>query len=102
MRQFKGGAVRDSNANKPRYDLIPPQALYRVAMHYTTGAQKYGVDNYKNGMPREAFIESAFRHFEALRMGKHDEDHAAAVIWNILSLMWLESTHEISVNTAGN
>jgi hypothetical protein len=94
MRQFNGGAVRDDNAGKPRYDLIPPEALLRVAKHYAWGAAKYGVDNYKNGMPREAFIESAFRHFEALRMGKTDEDHAAALVWNVLSIMWLECQHE--------
>lgn len=89
-RSFKGGSVRDSNEGKPRYDLIPPEALYRVAMHYTTGAAQYGIRNYQkgDGMPYEAFIESAFRHFEAMRRGETDEDHPAALVWNILSYMW--------------
>lgn len=84
--------MRDSNKGKPRYDLIPPEALLRVAEHYARGAEKYGVDNYKKGegMPREAFIESAMRHMEAIRLGKTDEDHPAALVWNILSLMWRE------------
>lgn len=93
MRTFPGGSVRDDNNNKPRYDLIPPKALERVAIHYATGADKYGPDNWLKGegMPRQAFIESAFRHFEAMRQNKRDEDHVAACIWNLMAIAHFES-----------
>ena len=39
---YESGFRRDINKNKPRYDLIPPELLYRLAMVYTRGAEKYG------------------------------------------------------------
>lgn len=88
---FDSGFNRDINKGKPRYDLIPPELLYRLAMLYTRGAEKYGDDNWQKAETKEElnrFVESAFRHFEQWRMGKDDEDHAIATIWNLIAYEW--------------
>lgn len=89
-RQFPSGAVRNSDKGKPRYGLIPPQALKRVAMRYTQGAEHYGDNNWEKGMPLKDFVDSAMRHFEQWRAGYRDEDHLAAVVWNILAIIYFE------------
>lgn len=90
-RFFKTGAVRDVDVNKPRYDLIPPHALWRVAMLYTRGAAKYGENNWQKGIPSQQMLASAMRHMEAYRRGDNSEDHLAAVVWNVLAMMQYEA-----------
>lgn len=90
-RFFKTGAVRDVDINKPRYDLIPPHALWRVAMLYARGAQKYGENNWQKGIPSQQMLASAMRHMEAYRRGDDSEDHLAAVVWNVLAMMQYEA-----------
>lgn len=89
-RSFGTGAVRDIDDGKPRYDLIPPHALRRVAMLYTRGAVKYGENNWHKGIPTQQMLASAMRHLEAYRRGEQDEDHLAAVVWNVLAIMQYE------------
>lgn len=84
---FSTGSVRDTNDGKPRYDLITPIALYRLAMHYANGAKKYGDDNWTKGQPLRRYIESLERHLQRLKIGLVDEDHEAAVAWNIFAYM---------------
>lgn len=90
-RSFGTGAVRDVDDGKPRYDLIPPHALWRVAMLYTRGAVKYGENNWHKGIPTQQMLASAMRHLEAYRRGEQDEDHLAAVVWNVLAIMQYEA-----------
>lgn len=89
-RSFDTGAVRDVDAGKPRYDLIPPHALRRVADLYARGASKYGENNWQKGIPTQQMLASAMRHLEAWRCGEGDEDHLAAVVWNVLAIMQYE------------
>ena len=84
---FETGAVRDTQTGKPRYDLIPPTALRRIAMHYGEGAVKYDEWNWSKGMQYSRFYASMFRHLQDFAMGKTDEDHLAAVVFNALSIM---------------
>lgn len=88
--EYPTGAVRDTNNGKIRWDLIPVEALKRVALHYTNGAKKYGDNNWKKGIPTERFIESAMRHFMQYRLGEKDEDHLSAVVFNILGIIYNE------------
>lgn len=83
--EFKTGSVRDTNEGKPRFELITPLALYRLAMHYSNGAKKYGADNWTKGQPLRRFIESAERHIWKLKMGYIDEDHESAAVWNLMA-----------------
>ena len=95
--KFKSGFVRDTDKMKPRYDLIPPQVLKRLAELYARGAEKYGENNYqKANSPEEyqRFIASAFRHFEQWRAGDDDEDHAMGCIWNIIAYEYHKMKNE--------
>lgn len=83
--EFNTGSVRDTNEGKPRFELITPLALYRLAMHYTNGAKKYGDDNWTKGQPLRRYIESLERHLWCVKMGFTDEDHESAVVWNAIA-----------------
>jgi len=96
-RQFSTWMVRDTNDNKPRFDLIMPKELpldstmmYRLAMLLARWAKKYTERNREQANTQEEldrFKESAFRHFMQRFSWEDDEDHAAAVLFNI---QWAE------------
>lgn len=91
--QFDSGMVRDTDAGKPRYDLIPLLPLKRLAELYARGAVKYGDFNWqKANSPEELqrFKASAFRHLIQYLEGDRDEDHAIAVAWNMFAAVWVE------------
>lgn len=90
--EFSTGSVRDSQDGKPRYSLIPPKPLERVAMHFTDGADKYGDFNWHLGQPSSRVIDSLMRHVEKYRAGLKDEDHLAAIVVNAMFLMEFEGT----------
>lgn len=86
--EFDTGARRDTQDGKPRYGLIPAYPLFRLAMHYTNGANKYGENNWTKGIPMSRTWESLERHVQDYKDGKTDEDHLAAIAWNAFALMW--------------
>jgi hypothetical protein len=86
--EFDTGARRDTQEGKPRFGLIPPYPLYRLAMHYTNGADKYGENNWTKGIPCSRTWESLERHVQAFKDGDDSEDHLAAIAWNAFALMW--------------
>ena len=90
--EFPTGAVRDIDDTKPRYDLITPQSLKRVADLYRDGAKKYGEHNWEKGIPLSRCYASLLRHAYAWAIGKRDEDHMAAVVWNALAILHFEET----------
>jgi hypothetical protein len=90
--QFKGGAVRDVDDNKPRYELIPVTALKRVALHYTNGARKYDDDNWSKGIPFRRIYGSLMRHCYAFGEGEKSEDHLAAIVFNAMAIMHFQET----------
>jgi len=90
--KFESGAIRDTNEGKPRYDLIPPEPLRRLAMVYYRGGQLYGDSNWAQGIPCSRFLASAERHLQAAKRGDKDEDHWAQLVWNIMCLMHFEET----------
>lgn len=91
--QSPAGGVRDTDEGKPRYTLIPTESLRRVAMHYTEGLKKYKKDNWKGlSTPEDIdrLKDSAYRHMLAYFEGENDEDHAAACVWNMLTLIYFD------------
>ena len=94
---FDTGSVRDTNEGKPRYDLITPIGLYRLAMHYANGAKKYGDRNWEKGQPLSRYIESLERHIQKMKVGLLDEDHEAAIAWNILAFTHTKTMIEAGV-----
>ena len=86
-RQFESGMVRDITDGKTDYALVLDGPMFeRWAVHLTKGAAKYEKRNWMKAEGREEyerFRESAFRHFLQWYRGETDEDHAAAVIFNM-------------------
>jgi len=85
---FETGARRDLSTGKGRYDLIPFIVLERLAKHYENGAVKYEDRNWEQGIPLRSYLDSALRHITKWGQGSNDEDHLAAVLWNIAGLIW--------------
>lgn len=83
---FSTGMRRDTQDDKPRFDLVDMVMLERWAALMQRGAVKYTEDNWRKAKtPAELkrFKASAFRHFIQWFSGQDDEDHAAAVFFNI-------------------
>lgn len=78
---------RDTTEGKTDYLLALDGPMFeRYAQHLTKGAKKYKKRNWMqaNGEAElERFRESALRHFLQWLAGDTDEDHAAAVWFNI-------------------
>lgn len=112
--QFSTGMQRDTQAGKPRFDLVMPlgqpydsQMLTRWAGLMARGAEKYDDRNWEQAATQaelDRYLASAFRHFVQWMSATtgtctcqwidgerdyevpcelHDEDHAAAVFFNI-------------------
>jgi hypothetical protein len=93
--EFNTGAHRDTSEGKGRFDLIPLEALQRVAVTYQKGAEKYGENNWKKGMPIERFLDSGSRHIYKYLAGWEDEDHLSMALWNIMGAIFMEEHPEI-------
>lgn len=93
--QYASGMVRDTEEGKPRFDLLRPlgipyqeQMLTRFAELLARGAEKYGDRNWEKARGQEElnrYHSSAARHFEQWLAGEFDEDHAAAVMFNLMA-----------------
>lgn len=92
--QYESGMQRDTESGKPRFDLMIPegvpfeeQLLTRFAMLLSRGAEKYDARNWERGDSEKEIDRaksSGFRHFMQWICGEIDEDHAVAVIFNIM------------------
>ena len=76
---------------KPRYELIPPEALDALADLYGKGAQKYGDRNWEKGMKPTRIFGALMRHAWAwLRGETHDPETGAhqmiSVAWNAIAI----------------
>lgn len=91
-KQFDSGMMRDTDTNKKQYHRVVEGPMFeRWAEHLTKGAAKY--KDLSNGQANwtlaagEAelvrFKQSAFRHFMQWYFGEVDEDHAAAIFFNV-------------------
>jgi hypothetical protein len=88
VKKFETGAVRSSSEGRGRFDLIPFEMLERWAVLMEKGSVARGERNWEKGMALVGYISSAFRHLIALARGKRDEDHAAALFFNIAGFEW--------------
>jgi len=84
--KFSTGAVRDIQQDKGRFDLVPPEPLWALAIHYQKGCLKYGDRNWEKGIPLGRYYDSANRHMLEFWMGLDDENHLIAAIWNLCCL----------------
>lgn len=85
--QFASGMQRDTTTGKVDYSLVyDGPMLARWAEHLTKGAKKYDARNWMKAdgeAELERFRASAARHFAQWMRGETDEDHAAAVLFNV-------------------
>lgn len=89
---FTSGMVRDTQEGKVDYTRVLDGPMFdRWAAHVTKAEKKYpdiapGVANWTLASGEEELVrfkKSAFRHFRQWLRGDTDEDHAAAVLFNI-------------------
>lgn len=84
---FDSGMVRDTEEGKIDYSLVLDGPMFkRWADHLTKGAKKYAPRNWMKASGQEEydrFKRSFLRHAVAYLEGERDEDHAAAMIFNI-------------------
>lgn len=91
--RFNSGMQRDTEDGKPRFDLMLPlgvpyeeQFITRLAALYARGSVKYDDRNWEKAdseVEMNRMKSSAFRHFMEWMAGEDDEDHAAAVAFNL-------------------
>lgn len=92
--EYDSGMVRDTQEGKARFELMFPlgvpykdQFLTRFAELLARGAEKYEPRNWEKATGEEEmerFKSSAIRHLMQWAAGEDDEDHAAAVVFNLL------------------
>ncbi len=85
--EYESGMVRDAEKDKVDYTYtLPGPMLDRWAIHLMRGAEKYERDNWLLGEGDEEYHRarrSAARHMIQWLRGETDEDHAAAVFFNL-------------------
>ena len=95
VRRFSTGAIRDTEDNKP--DLVETKsytAEWRFTQYMTSKKSKYGSGNFKKGIDIDAYERSLMRHLNKYFRNKYeggqdepDEDHVAAMRFNIDGIM---------------
>lgn len=94
-KEFDSGMVRDTTTGKTLWHLVASgPMLQRFAELLTRGAEKYTPDNWlraEGDEEADRFKESAFRHFMQWYYGADDEDHAAAVWFNINGFEYVQT-----------
>jgi hypothetical protein len=88
--EFSTGSVRGDQSGKGRYDLLPREAIHRLAQLYERGAEAYGDNNWRLGQPFSRVASSMLRHAFQAANGDTDEDHLAAVMFNAAALATYE------------
>ena len=86
--EFSTGMKRDVQTDKPRYDLIGSgwALIKRWALLMARGAIKYGELNFEKAATEVEMLRyrsSALRHTIQWFNGETDEDHAAAICFNV-------------------
>jgi hypothetical protein len=95
--QFASGATMSEL--KPRYDLICPTGLRRLAERYALGAKKHGDTNWclAGDKDDKAFMRARLNHLirhvaDYLEYGNEGDDNLAAIAWAAFALMHYEET----------
>ena len=98
---------RKDDAEKPRYDLLPFDALDPVVRVLTSGAARYGDENWRKveGAPRR-YLAAALRHVTAWAAGRENdvdtgESHLAHAVCCLLFLLALKAKPPTSAEDSG-
>lgn len=82
---FSTGSVRDTDEGKGQPSRLSTLFLRRLAIHTQNGLKKYGDRNWEKGQPLSRYIDSMMRHLWKIQEGNTDEDHVAALGWNVMA-----------------
>ena len=71
---------------KLRHDLVPVEVIEALASVLQHGAEKYGDDNWQQGINFRRIYSALQRHLTAWRKGQYfDEDSGLPVLWHALA-----------------
>jgi len=90
--KFGTGAVRSSDVEEFRYDLVSPIGLREVARACAEGAEKYGDWNWEKGMPVHDLLNHVLAHIYQFLGGDRSEPHLGHAAWGILAAI---HSHEL-------
>lgn len=68
-----------------------------LAIHYENGAEIYGENNWKHGIPKWSFISSGIRHTQQYINGETDEPHLISAIWNFCNAIWCDHRDKLGI-----
>lgn len=97
----KDGSGKDDRADhKPRWELLPLDAIEEIVKVYTMGAEKYADDAWKT-IPdaHRRYLAALFRHVAAYERGERlDKEsglsHLAHAAWNAIAILWLDMNNK--------
>lgn len=93
-RTFDSGAVRDNADGKGRMDLLPWNAIRELSKHCERGANHYGENNARKGIPMSSLMDSAARRLAQYISGDKEEPyHLVAACWNVMFALEQQTTH---------
>lgn len=92
--QYMGNMTNETNITNDAMFTALCRMLRDLAIHYEKGADKYGVDNWKKGIPATSFLDSGMRHLTQYFTGETDEHHSISAIWNLFGLIWTQLNHD--------
>lgn len=82
---FTSGAVRSTDCDHLRFDLISPIAMKELAKTCDEGARKYGDFNWEKGIPANNLISHAIGHLYEFLSGDRSEPHLGHAMWNVMA-----------------
>ena len=114
--EYASGMRRDTSTNKPQFQFLlwpgvpyAEQFITRCAALMARGADKYGAWNFTKANSEAElarFKESALRHMLQWACDEEDEDHAAAIWYNVSSYVNLQAKlrhqHGLKTNDGKN
>ncbi len=101
--EYVSGMVRDIQEDKLNYIMLRDGPMYKRWMHHKhKGDKKYGIRNWMKAKG-QAELDGAWasfsRHVEDYIDGKTDEDHAAAIFFNINLIEYIKERMKNDAST---
>lgn len=85
---YESGAARSTM--EVRWDLLCEEFIRDMAIVMKEGADKYGDDNWKGGVPEGVTMNHLLEHLYQWQAGDRAEPHLAKVAINAMFLDWYE------------
>jgi hypothetical protein len=73
-----------------RFDLIPPEAMFRVAEVFAYGATKYAPDNWRK-IKSDDHLNHLFQHLYAYMAGDRQDDHLGHALCRMMMFVTMEA-----------